>query len=187
MSSEKNKYQLIIGRHCLVRNPDFLLGAVQEALSYGANALMIYLGAPQNSFRQPVSKLKVAEFKEFCQSHLLDINNVVVHAPYLLNLANITNEKIFHWSAEFLKEEIKRMEEIGLNTIVLHPGSALDAKIEDSLSQFVRGINSVLSESSTVRIALETMCGRKNEIGGNFEQLKYIIDRVNYKERIGVC
>ena len=95
MLSEKNKYQLIIGRHCLVRNPNFLLGAIQETLGYGANALMIYLGAPQNSFRQPVSKLKVTEFKEICQTYHLDINNVVVHAPYLLNLANITNEKVF--------------------------------------------------------------------------------------------
>ena len=115
MPSEKNKYQLIIGRHCLVRNPDFLLGAVQEAFGYRANALMIYLGAPQNSFRQPVSKLKVAEFKEFCQSHLLDINNIVVHAPYLLNLANVANEKIFHWSVDFLKKEILvLLREIGV-------------------------------------------------------------------------
>jgi len=94
MPSE-DKYHLIIGRHCLVRSPDFLPGAVQEAASYNANALMIYLGAPQNSFRRPISELKVAEFKKALRDNNIDIDNVVVHAPYLLNLANTTNKKIF--------------------------------------------------------------------------------------------
>src|SRR5439155_813723 len=97
----ENKYQLLIGRHCLVRSPDFLLGAVQEAVSYGANALMVYLGAPQNSFRRPVNELKIPEFQKFCQNNNVNSDNVVVHAPYLLNLANTTNEKVFSWSVEF--------------------------------------------------------------------------------------
>jgi deoxyribonuclease IV len=91
----ENQSSLVIGRHCLMRKPDYLLGAIREAVSYGANALMIYLGASQNSFRSPLSEFKVTEFKEICQTQNIDISNVVVHAPYLINLANVENEKIF--------------------------------------------------------------------------------------------
>lgn len=185
--SLKKEYQLIIGRHCLVKAPKFLLGAAQETSSYGANALMVYLGAPQNSFRRPIKELKIPEFHEYCQSNNININNVIVHAPYLLNLANVTNEKTFAWSVEFLTKELARMEEIGLKTVVLHPGSALNARPEDALTQAVKGIDLVLQENSSVRIALETMCQRGGEVGGTFEQLKYIIEKVQQKERVGVC
>src|SRR3954454_24759943 len=104
MSEDKTskKYNLIIGRHISVRSPDYLPGAVEEALSYGSNALMIYLGAPQNSRRHSLSRLKIPEFKEILKKNKLDINNVIVHGPYLLNLANSLEEKKFQWSVEFL-------------------------------------------------------------------------------------
>ena len=117
----------------------------------------------------------------------IDINNVVVHGPYLVNLANTSNEKIFHWSVEFLKKEVFRMEEVGLKTIVIHPGSALKAEPENSLLQIAKGLNEVLKETSNMRIALETTCGRGGETGATFEQLKSIIDNVEQKERVGVC
>ena len=88
---------------------------------------------------------------------------------------------------EFLKKEVARMEEIGLKTIVLHPGSALSADPKKALAQVAKGLNLVLNESSNIKIALETMCQRGGEVGGTFEQLRYIIDRVEKKERIVVC
>lgn len=185
--TNNSKYKLIIGRHCLVKSPNFLPGAVKEGLSYGANALMIYLGAPQNARRRPLTDLKIPEFRNILTEHKIDINNVVVHGPYVVNLANKFREEIFHWSVDFLHKEIARMEEIGLKTLVLHPGSAVNTPLDESLSQVAKGINLVLKNSSQVRIALETMCGRGSEVGVSFEQLKYIIDRVDQKERIGVC
>jgi len=182
-----SEYNLIIGRHCLVKSPSFLPGAVREALNYDANALMVYLGAPQNSYRQPLSKLKISEFQSCLQKNNLNIDNVIVHGPYLINLGNTINRKIFEWSVEFLKKEIIRMEKVGLKTLIIHPGSSLDADPEASLSQIVTGLNLVLQASPNVKIALETMCQRKNEMGGNFEQLEYIINRVEQKERIGIC
>ncbi|CAJ0925010.1 7378_t:CDS:2 [Entrophospora sp. SA101] len=146
---------------------------------------MIYLGAPQNTFRRPISELKIPEFKKVLTEKNINIDNVIVHGPYVMNLANTLDEKIFNQSVDFLKKEIARMEEIGLKTIVIHPGSALTAQPEEGLSQLVRGINLVLKETSKVRIALETMCRRGNELGGNFEQLRQIIDKVDQKERVG--
>jgi len=185
--TNNNQYKLIIGRHVPVKSPHSLSGAVKEAVSYDANALMIYLGAPQNSRRRPLAELKIDEFKMTLNEKVIDINNVVVHGPYVVNLANTSREEIFHWSVEFLKKEVARMEEIGLKTLVLHPGSAVNTPTEEALTQVVKGINLVLEKSSAVRIALETMCGRGSEVGINFEQLKYIIDRVERKERVGVC
>lgn len=186
-SKINKKYNLILGRHCLVKAPDFLLGAVQEALKYRANSLMVYSGAPQNSFRRPLTELKITEFKKKLVANNIDINNVVVHGPYILNLANTLDENKFQWSVEFLKKEVARMEEIGLKTIVLHPGSALSADPKKALAQVAKGLNLVLNESSNIKIALETMCQRGGEVGGTFEQLRYIIDRVEKKERIVIC
>src|SRR5579862_1951009 len=147
---------------------------------------MVYLGAPQNSDRRPVSELKVPEFKQVLVENKIDIDNVIVHGPYQVNLARKIGSDTFDFSVNFLQEEIARMEEIGLKTIVIHPGSALSASVKKALDNVAEGINLILEKSSTVRIALETMCGRGSEIGINFEQLKYIIDRVKQEERVGV-
>ncbi|CAG8504891.1 5622_t:CDS:10 [Racocetra fulgida] len=164
--------------------PYYLPGAVQEAVSYGSNALMIYLGAPQNTRRRPLTELKIPEFRQILAENNINIDNVIVHGPYVTNLANPDRTEIFHWSVEFLKKEVTRMEAIGLKTLILHPGSAVDAPINDSLSQVAHGINLILQKSVQARIVLETMCGRGSEVGINFEQLKYIIDRVEQKERV---
>jgi deoxyribonuclease IV len=188
MNKKNNrKYDLIIGRHCLFKSPNYLPGAVKEGANYGANALMIYLGAPQNTRRRSLTELKIPEFERTLIEHNINIDNVIVHGPYVVNLANSSRKEIFHWSVEFLQKELARMEKIGLKTIVLHPGSAVDTPIEEALSHVAEGINLVLERTSQVRIALETMCGRGSEVGINFSQLKYIIDRIKQKERIGIC
>lgn len=187
MVSSDKKYQLIIGRHCLFKTPDYLSGAVEESLVYGANALMVYLGAPQNTHRKPLTELKIPEFHETLKKNNFDINNVIIHGPYVVNLANDSKEKMFNWSVEFLQKELARMEEIGLKTIVIHPGSAVNTPVENSLLQIAKGIDLILTKSSKVRIALETMCGRGSEVGKDFQQLKYIIDNVKEKERVGIC
>jgi len=94
-NKNRKKYNLILGRHCSVKKPHFLLGAAREALKFGANCLMIYSGAPQNSFRSPLTELKITEFKNQLTESNIDINNVVAHGPYILNLANTLDESKF--------------------------------------------------------------------------------------------
>ncbi|KLL02532.1 MAG: endonuclease IV [Mycoplasmataceae bacterium RC_NB112A] len=180
-------YNLLIGRHCSVESPHFLAGAVRETVSYGANSLMIYLGAPHNSKRRPVEDLKIPEFKKMLAESKIEIDNVIVHAPYILNFANAIDKKKFAWSVEFLKKEIVRMEAIGLKTIVLHPGSSLKVPLSTALEQVINGLDSVLQNNTKIRIALETMSGKGSEVGINFEQIQYIIERIKQKERVGVC
>src|SRR5437588_9173100 len=140
-NTSNNKYQLVIGRHCLFKAPNYLPGAVKEAARYGANASMIYLGAPQNTRRRALTELKIPEFQKVLVENKIDIDNVIVHGPYVLNMANPAREEIFLWSVEFLKKEIARMEKIGLKTIILHPGSAVDITTNDALSQLAKAIN----------------------------------------------
>jgi len=188
MNKDKTqKYNLIIGRHCSIKAPGYLLSAIEETISYQANALMIYLGPPQNSFRHSLDIFKISEVKKAIEKNKLDINNIVVHGSYLINLANTVNKKVFHYSVAFLQKEIERMEEIGLKTMILHPGSSLGTKNETALWQIVHGLNAVLKKENKVQIALETMAGKNNELGVDFEQLKFIIDNVKLKEKLGVC
>ncbi|CAG8690172.1 23076_t:CDS:2 [Racocetra persica] len=186
-SSNKGQVETLEKSISAVLNQNQTGSEPKEAVSYGSNALMIYLGAPQNTRRRPLTELKIPEFRQILAENNINIDNVIVHGPYVTNLANPDRTEIFHWSVEFLKKEVTRMEAIGLKTLILHPGSAVDAPINDSLSQVAHGINLILQKSIQARIVLETMCGRGSEVGINFEQLKYIIDRVEQKERVGVC
>ena len=165
---------MIIGSHVGLKAPDFLVGSVNEALSYNANALMLYTGAPQNTLRKPISELKVKEAKELIEKNNL---TVVVHAPYILNLASPDEEKR-SFSINFLKQELKRVEEIGSNILVLHPGNYMTNTLEDGLDLIVDSLNKV--GKSNVRIAIETMAGKGSECCFKFEQIKYLMDNVNY-------
>lgn len=187
MNKKKNN-NVIIGRHLSVSSPEFLVGAVKEAISYKANALAIYVGSPYTSHRSHISELRPNEFREFLkESKLINIKNIVVHAPYVINLGNTLNLDKFQKSVRLLRTDIERMAALGLETIVLHPGCALSASRSKSISQIAQGINQVLFDNPPVRIALETMSGKGSEIGSNFEEIKEIIQQVERKEKLGVC
>lgn len=183
-----NKESIIIGRHVSVSSPKFLVGAVKEAISYGANSLALYVGSPHTSHRRDVSELKPNEFRKFLQrDRTVNIKNIVVHAPYVMNLGNTLNLDTFQKSVKLLRTDIERMVTIGLETMVLHPGHSLGAGCSRSISQIVQGINQVLADDPPVRIALETMSGKGSEIGSRFEEINKIIQQVERKEKVGVC
>ena len=124
---------LKIGSHVSMSGKEMLLGSVKEAVSYGANTFMFYTGAPQNTARKPVSQLRVEEAKEYMKEHHISIDDVVVHAPYIINLANTVKPETYELAVRFLKEEIARCEEIGVSRLVLHPGSHVKAGDEACL------------------------------------------------------
>ena len=180
--------KIIIGSHVSMSAPNMLVGSVKEAISYNANTFMFYTGAPQNSARKPVSELKVEEARKLMKENGIDIKNVVVHAPYIINIANAKDEGIYELSKRVLKDEINRTAYIGCKYLVLHPGSHLGLGVEVGLSRIIDALNEVLSDdNSDVMVLLETMAGKGNEMGSTFEQLSYIIDGVERKDKIGVC
>ena len=175
---------LIIGSHVGFKKEDQLVGSVKEALEYGANTFMFYTGAPQNTMRVPIDKNKTLEALELMKQNGIDLNNVVVHAPYIINLANPKN---YDFNVSFLKQEIKRVMEIGVNKLVLHPGSHVGLGVDEGIKNIINALNDSLSESDNIVICLETMAGKGSEIGVNFNELKTIIDGVKLKDKIGIC
>lgn len=178
---------LIIGSHVGYKKDSGLVGSVKEALSYDANTFMFYTGAPQNTIRSSIDLENVKEAYKLMQDNGIDKNNVIVHAPYIINLAN-GDESKFNFSCNFLSEELKRVNTLGMKYLVLHPGSHVGQGVDIGISNIIKALNKVLSnDESDVMILLETMAGKGSELGKTFEELKQIIDGIKKKERIGIC
>ena len=178
---------LKIGSHVSMSGPDYILGSVNEALAYKANALMLYTGAPQNSFRIPVERLKIEEGISKWKESGCDVSDIIIHCPYIINLANTLKPETFESGKEVLRREIDRTMAIGARYMVLHPGSSLTGDVDESLKQVADGLNEILREDDNVVICLETMAGKGSEVGRTFEQIKTIIDNVSLKDKMGVC
>lgn len=175
---------MYIGSHVSMKGKDMLLGAAQEAASYGSNVFMIYTGAPQNTRRKDVSEFRVDEAKVFMKEN--NIEFFTVHAPYIVNLANTTKEGYHDFAMQFLREEVERVEAIGASQITMHPGAHVGAGVEVGINQIIHGLNGVLTSDQKPQIALETMAGKGTEIGRNFEELAAIIDGVTFNEKLSV-
>ncbi len=177
---------ILIGSHCNFTAPDYFLGAVKEAISYNSTALMVYTGAPQNFNRAPLDKLKINEGLALIKSS--NIQEVIVHAPYILNLAN-KDEAKQSFGVEVLTTELIRASALSAKCIVLHPGNHLGDDPNLAIKRIASNINKVIANTPNISttIALETMAGKGTEVGITFEQIRQIIDLVDYKERISVC
>ena len=176
--------KLIIGSHVSYKNDTQLLGSVKEALSYNANTFMFYTGAPQNTNRGQIEDALTMEAYKLMKENNIDLEKVIVHAPYIVNLANFNN---FDFSVSFLINEVERCHTLGVKYLVLHPGSAVNTTREDAINNISKGLNLILDNDYDVTILLETMAGKGNEVGKTFEELKQIIDKVKYQDKIGVC
>jgi len=175
---------LIIGSHVSFSKGSQLFGSVKEALSYGANTLMLYTGAPQNSNRLPISESLTEQGLKLMEANNIDRNNVVVHAPYIINTANNKN---LDFNVSFLRQEIDRVISLGLSKLVLHPGSHVGLGIEEGIKNTIDVLNFALKPEDNVIICIETMAGKGTEIGSTFEQISSIIEGVRLQDKIGVC
>ena len=175
---------LIIGSHVSYGKDSQLLGSVKEALNYKSNTFMFYTGAPQNTNRSEINEELIKQADKLMIENGIEKNNVIVHAPYIINLAN--DEKSYDFSINFLKQEIDRCAKLGIKKIVLHPGSHVGLGEEKGLDNIVFALKEILKEDKGVKILLETMAGKGSELGKTTNQLKYIIDNVN-SNNLGVC
>lgn len=179
--------KLLIGSHVSFRKDTQLYGSTLEALSYGANTFMIYTGAPQNTQRFNINKELTKKAYELMKKYKIDKNDLVVHAPYIINLGNNASKESYNFSINFLKEEIKRTEQLGINKIIVHPGSYVKLEPKQGVINIINALNKVIDKDQKVIICLETMSGKGSESGKNFNELKMIYDGVTYKEKMGFC
>lgn len=177
---------LLIGCHVNYKKESQVLGCLEQALSYGANTFMFYTGAPQNTARVGIDLEKVEKTKEKMKELGLDYSKVIVHAPYIINLANNQDETKYEFSISFLKQELKRCEQLGIDKIVLHPGSHVGLGREVGIKNIIYALNEIL-KNSKVTILLETMAGKGTELGSSIDEIKEIIEKIENKEKIGIC
>ena len=182
---------LIIGSHVSFSKDKQLLGSVEESLEYGSNTFMFYTGAPQNTNRVSISDILTLQAMELMKKNNIDYSKVIVHAPYIINLANNKEPDKYKFSIRFLTEEVERCDALGIKNMVLHPGSHVGLGIDLGIDNIINGLNTIIENTditgSNVRILLETMAGKGTEVGTNFDEIAKIISGVKNKNRIGVC
>ena len=174
-----------IGSHVGMRGKEMMLGSAKEAVSYGANTFMVYTGAPQNTKRKPVEELRIEEAWKYMNTH--GIQEFIVHAPYIINLANTVKKETFEIAVDFLKIELERTKAMESDTLVLLPCAHVGAGVDAGIAEIDKGLDEVMTKDMQVSIALETMAGKGSEIGRNFEELARIYDGVKYPEHLKVC
>ncbi len=177
---------LLIGSHVGFKKDTQLLGSLEEALSYNANTFMFYTGAPQNTLRYKINDELTKKALEKMLENNIDYSKVIVHAPYIVNLANSDNNEKYSFAINFLKTELERCHELGIKNIVVHPGSHVGCGIKEGIKNIAFGLNQILGKTD-VTILLETMAGKGTEVGSKIEELSEIINLVNDKEHIGIC
>ena len=179
---------LLIGSHVSMNAPEYYLGSVKEAISYGSTTFMFYTGAPQNSYRKPLKDLMIEEGRALLAKHGYDEKKLVVHAPYIINAANPNRPDLLELSIKTIVDELQRTAGFGASILVLHPGNHLGAGPEAAIKVLANSLDEVFAKDGTnVKIAIETMAGKGSEIGITFQEVRQIIDECHYPERLGVC
>lgn len=176
---------LKLGSHVSMSGKDMLLGSAKEAHSYGANTFMFYTGAPQNTKRKDISELNIEAAWSYMKDHGID--DIIVHAPYIINLGNTVRPETFKLAVEFLQLEVERSQACKSHTLILHPGAHVGAGADAGIAQIIKGLNEVLMKDMNINIALETMAGKGSEIGRTFEELARIYDGVVHNDKLRVC
>ena len=174
-----------LGSHVGMNGKRMMLGSLEEALSYGADTFMIYTGAPQNTRRKELSELNIDTAQTLMKEK--GIQEFIVHAPYIINLANTVKPETYELAVRFLRLELTRASAMGSHILVVHPGAHVGAGTDAGIASIVKGLNEVLTDDSDCLIALETMAGKGSEIGRTFEELAQIYDGVTKKDRLRVC
>lgn len=181
----KNEQKIILGSHVGMSGKEMFLGSAKEAVSYGANTLMVYTGAPQNTRRKETSQCNLEAGWTYLKENGID--QIIIHAPYIINLANTVKPDIFTLAVEFLAKELERSIDFKSRVLVLHPGSHVGEGTEKGIARIIEGLNEVMTKDMPCKIALETMAGKGSEIGRSFEELAAIYDGVKYSENLRIC
>ena len=180
---------LYIGSHTSFLKDKQLLGVVEESLSYGSNAFMFYTGSNQSTLRFPINEELTKKAHELMKENNIDKNNCIVHAPFIINLANNTDKDKYNFYINFLKQELKRCIELDIRKMVLHPGSYTTLNRTLGIENIAKGLNIALKDIDGVELLLEYMSGKGTEVGSSINDLEEIINKLdkNVKDKVFVC
>ena len=158
-----------------------------NAHEIGANAFALFTKNQRQWVSKPLTEESIQLFKENCEKYNFQADYILPHDSYLINLGHPEEEGLAKSRAAFL-DEMQRCEQLGLKLLNFHPGSSLNKiAIEDSLALIAESINITLEKTKGVTAVIENTAGQGSNLGSEFWQLKYIIDRVEDKSRVGIC
>lgn len=173
---------LVIGSHMSVAKG--LDKTAENVVRMQANTMQIFSRNPRGSSYKTYSEVEIERFQNIRKEHCF--GPILAHAPYTLNLAS-ANEKTYEFACRVMKEDVARMNALGIENFVFHPGSHTGIGVEVGIANIVRGLNQAVTGDEQITVLLETMSGKGTEIGSTFEELKAIRENVNHPERIGIC
>lgn len=173
---------LIIGTHMSIAGG--LAKTAENVVKMEANTMQIFSRNPRGSNFKIPSEKEVEEFQRIRKEH--HFVPILAHAPYTMNLASAKPE-VYEFACEVIREDVKRMDALGIENIVFHPGSHTGIGTEAGIQNIIRGLDQALTEEQNITVLLETMSGKGTEIGYRFEELKAIRENVKYPEKVGIC
>lgn len=156
----------------------------KRAAALGANTFAFFTRNPRGGASKPIDPDDARAFREFCREH--DIDRIVAHAPYTLNPC-ADKEYVREFARMVFADDLRRMEATPGQFYNFHPGSHVGQGVETGVEKIAELLNETLSPETTTTVLLETMSGKGSEIGGRFEELREILDRVNLGKKMGVC
>ena len=158
-----------------------------NANAIGAKAFALFTRNQRQWKSSPLTKKSISLFRERCEEFGYAAEYILPHDSYLINLGHPEAEGLQKSRDAFL-DEMQRCEQLGLNRLNFHPGSHLNQmEVEDCLTRIANSVNWALDQTSGVCAVLENTAGQGTNLGYTFEQLAYIIDKVEDKSRVGVC
>lgn len=158
--------------------------AARDAMDIGANTFQFFTRNPRGGRAKNLSEDELNDFKNFCTGNNLGV--IVAHAPYTLNLCS-SDEKVVDFGIRAMTEDLIRLNSMPPSFYNFHPGSHTGKGVDKGIEMISNALNKVLITDMKTKVLLETMAGKGSEVGSKFIELKQIIDRVNLKDKIGVC
>ena len=156
----------------------------RQALGLGADTFQFFTRNPRGSRVKPLDEADAAALTALLKER--NFAPVIAHAPYILNLAS-EKEENRRFAAETMADDLARLEHVPGQLYNFHPGSHVGQGMEQGIACIAEGLNAILRPEQTTTVLLETMAGKGSEVGGRFEQLRAILDRVELGEKMGVC
>lgn len=156
----------------------------KDALSINANTFQFFTRNPRGSKAKEIDEDDVKGLLKIMKDN--DFAPLLGHAPYTLN-AGSANPKTREFALEVLREDLERMEHLPYNLYNFHPGSHVGQGVEKGIELIADSLNSVLTSEQSTVVLLETMAGKGTEIGSTFQEIKRIIEKINFDQKIGVC
>ena len=156
----------------------------REILSIGGNTFQFFTRNPRGGTAKPLDEADAAAFRTFARENGIPV--ILAHAPYTLSGCS-ADPSIREFAARTMADDLQRMESVPGNLYNFHPGSHVGQGVEAGITMIAGMLNGILKEDQHTTVLLETMAGKGSEVGGKFEELREILDRVNLRDRMGVC